>query len=209
MSQTSKTVLVVVITAAIVGGLIYWWQTNAITGVRSTATPDEKGQQNIGVQPYKNDRLKLTFSYPKDMGPITEDELPPDGHVTLRLSGDIFLAADSGERDGDRGSYWGDYASFLNNQSTITNFCNEPFTFPDRIKNCNVLQNQNGISYAKTQEEICTEGGCSGIATSYYIYNPNSEFRGIVISSDRLRDNSIPQLDEKLDEIVKSINFVK
>lgn len=210
MSQTSKIVFAVVITAVIVGGLVYWWQNAATTKEPSVDISTKQRQQEESSIQYQNDRLKLKFSYPRAWGAITEkDELPRIGQITLRLSGDIFLAADNSYHEGGRGSYWGDYGTFLKNQASITNLCNKPFASPERVKSCSILQNANGISYAKTQEEICTEGGCDGIATSYYLYNPNSEFKGIVISSDRLRHNNIPQLEMNLDELVKSISFVK
>lgn len=169
---------------------------------------DQTIRQN-DLTSYTNDRLKLAFSYPKDWGAITEkDELPLAGQVRLNISDEIFLVADNGERGGDRGGYWGDYASFIKSESDVTNFCGNPFTFPERIQSCNILKNNNGISYAKTQEEICTEGGCFGDATNYYFYNPNSEYTGIVMSSDRLKDNNILDLDKKLDEIAKGLRFL-
>lgn len=170
--------------------------------------PTEQTDENLTS--YSNDQLKISFSYPKEWGLIEEKtELPLIGQITLVFSDDIFLSASNGYRNADRGGYWGDYAYFLNDQSTITDFCKEPFTYPERIKSCAILTNNNGIIYAKTQEEICTEGGCSGLAVNYYLYNPNSEFRGLVISSDRLKDNNILELEEKLDELVNNLNFVK
>lgn len=210
MSQTSKIILAVVITALVVGGLVYWGQNPSNTSEPSTNIPTEEEQKDTSLQEYKNDGLKLAFTYPKDWGVITEgDRFPYVGQIILRLFDTTFLAANNDFGGGDRGGYWGDYAWFIGNQSSIINFCNDPFQFPDRIESCSILQNENGISYAKTQEEICSEAGCSGIATNYYLYNPNSEFRGIVISSAFLRDNNISRLDTQLDELVQSISFLQ
>jgi len=216
MNKTTSILVTILLTTIVVGGVVYFLQENEIdtlreevTALQDSASTEESStlETNNDLKLFSSEKLGLSFQYSAKWEEITEDT--DHDHLILKSGDDTFLTADNYPYDGpDRGFGWTDLAVYIENQEFINNFCDNPI-FPDNVQECEILQNSNGITYAKTLEELHTEGGLLGVAHNYYIFNPNSEeFSGIVISSIWLDDNGLYNLEELLDELIDSINFI-
>lgn len=167
------------------------------------------------VSTYTSNMLELSFSYPSDW--TVSERSSSHGHALLEVDGSIFFSADSYPYDGgDRGAGWTDLPHSIASQETINGFCDSPLTFNgdileiEKVEECDVLENSSGIRYAKTYQEIDSEGGSMGMAYTYYFYNPNSDdFSGIVLSSVMLNDKTDAEAEEFLDAIADSINWIE
>jgi len=148
---------------------------------------------------YTSDRLAISFSYPLEWKALTETFEELTGQVTIRNNGDIFLAANNPDykAKGDRGAYWGDNALKITSQSYITNYC-------ENKSACELKTNDNGIKYVKVSEK---PGLFTGTATNYYIFYPQSNYPGIMLSTHGL-STKILNSEEILDGIVDSLKFV-
>lgn len=155
------------------------------------------------LESYENKTLNIAFFYPQDWGNISQEKNGTD-HITLSAfqAPTVFLAADNGGKSVPRGAYWGDSAGLIDSQSYIDNLCGTK----NKAQKCEIKINSAGVKYAKVVEEVMDIGG-STIETNYYIYNSNSEFRGIIISTDRLKAKNTEALEEKLQNLVDSFHF--
>lgn len=222
MNKTTSTLITILLTAIIVGGGVYFFQKNEIDTLREeiTTIQEQEGIEEIlqddepansatstDLKTYTSEELGLSFQYPSKWDEITEGT--DHGHFILKAGDDTFFTADNYPYEGpDRGFGWTDLSAYIEDQDFINNFCDSPI-FPNNVQECEILENSNGIKYVKTLEELHTEGGLLGIAHNYYFFNPNSEdFSGIVISSIWLDDNGLFNLEEALDKLVESINFI-
>lgn len=220
-------ILTALLTAAIIGGGVYYWQ-NQKTSEKITSqidvadeqdekitspTPETKSadkEDDVPLKPqasnlksYENKTLNISFSYPQDWGDVSQEKDGTD-HISLSVfkSSIIFLAADNGGESVGRGAYWGDNAELIDSQSYINNLCDTK----SEAQSCEIKTNSSGVKYAKVVEEVLKFGDPT-IETNYYIYNPNSEFRGILLSTERLRSENINDLESKLQSLVDSFYF--
>ncbi|MDP2631339.1 MAG: hypothetical protein Q8P30_01050 [Candidatus Uhrbacteria bacterium] len=217
--------LTVIITALIIGGGVYLFQKNEIdtlreevTALKASETTEDKELPTVIDEPsevvasgsliYQGEELGLSFEYPAKWEEITEDT--DHGHFILKAGDDTFLSADNYPYEGpDRGFGWTDLAVLIEGSESIDNFCENPIFPQNNIRDCEVLTNTNGVTYVKTLEEMQAEGGLLGIAHNYYLFNPNADFSGIVISSIWLDENNLFNLENTLDRLVKSIKFTQ
>lgn len=161
-----------------------------------------KSKEKDGLKKFTNNVLSLEFNYPEEFGVINIMEDGND-HYGLRLfNEDIFLAADNGNESVKRGAYWGDTAEFIDNQEYINNFCNEK-------KDCVVNNNSNGITFAKWNKEVKQLDGEVIESIYYYIYNSYSDYRGIIVSDERIKKHNFTDLEVKMDEMIDSFYFLK
>lgn len=201
-------VLVVLLTAVIVGSGAYYWQTkqavNPFVSEVKSKEVELTSTKTSNLESYENRTLNVAFSYPQDWGSISQENDGTD-HVALSVfeAVTIFLAADNGDDSVGRGAYWGDDAELIDSQKYVDDLCRTK----SEAESCAIKINSFGVEYAKVVEEVFKFGD-STIETNYYIYNPNSEFRGIIFSTERLRGRNIQNLEEKLESLVDSFYFI-
>ena len=148
---------------------------------------------------YSSDTLKLAFSYPTTWENL--DMIDEPDHKALTIDGNIFLGADNGEESVGRGAYWGDDAELIVGADYISNYCDEV-----ESDECAIYTNDNGVTYVKWTGEY---GGFEiTVQTNYYIYNSNSEYRGVILSAERLNDAGVENAEEDLEELVESLYFL-
>ena len=196
-----KRTIVLIIAVIIIGGSFLWWQQKRSLSITQT---QNNSNQLAEWQLYKNNDLKISFSYPKNWGEINK-KIESD-HVILALAvfnNAVFLGADNGKKAlVGRGGYWGDEAEFIINQNYINDFCNDK-------NNCEIKTNQYGITFAR-EKRLFSDLGYPTPHESifYYLFNPKTELKGIIISNERLINNNIESLESKMDSIIDSIEFV-
>lgn len=226
-TSTWTIVLTILLTAVIVGGGVYYWQNQEIvngftpkdetsdeqkekitTPPLETETADKEDDltsapETSNLKSYESDTLNIAFSYPQDWGNISQEKDGTD-HIALSVfeKSIIFLAADNGSESVGRGAYWGDSAGLIDSQGYINNLCDTK----NEAQNCEIKTNPTGVKYAKVVEEVFKFGDPT-IETNYYIYNPNSKFRGIILSTERLKSKNISNLESKLQNLVDSFYF--
>ncbi len=225
-SKAWPILLTVLITAITVGAVVYLFQKNEIDTLREEIVSLQESENvtdedipvvieepttttsDSGFLTYTSEDLALSFQYPAKWENITEDS--DHGHFILKAGDDTFLSADNYPYEGpDRGFGWTDLAVLIEGSESIDNFCEDPIFPQNNVRDCEVLTNANGVTYVKTLEEMQAEGGLLGIAHNYYLFNPDADFTGIVISSIWLDENNLFNLENTLDRLVKSINFTQ
>ena len=63
----------------------------------------------------------------------------------------------------------------------------------------------------KYEDELCSEGGCFGKGLFYLIYNPNSEYRGVLLYTYNIQKDKVkPNSEEEIifDSLVNSLKFI-
>ena len=160
--------------------------------------------EELNLISYENKTLSISFHYPENWGEITQEEDGTD-HIALSIFKKpiVLLAADNGGESIARGAYWGDMAESIVSQDYIDNLCN----VKNEAESCQIKSNQYGIKYAKVVEEVIKFGEPT-IETNYYIFNSKSEFRGLIISTERLVTVDIDNLEDKLQSLVDSFKFI-
>lgn len=191
-----KKTIVLIITIIIIGGSFLWWQQK-----RSLSITQNNSNQSAEWQLYKDNDLKISLSYPKDWGEINK-KIESDHVILAVFNNDVFLGADNGKKSLGRGGYWGDAAEFIINQDYVNNFCNDK-------NNCEIKTNQYGITFAREKRLFSDLGDPTPRESIfYYLFNPKTEFKGTIISNERLIDNNIESLESKMDSIIDSIEFI-
>lgn len=151
-------------------------------------------------QLYKNNKLKISFLFPEELGIIEEKD--ESDHIILTASSSLFLGADNGGESVGRGGYWGDEAKFINNEEYIKYYCKNK-------NNCTVDINKNDILYAKEIIDNFSEWGSEPHKTIFYLlHNSKSEYRGIIISNQRFAEKNISNIEDIFEKIIDSIKFV-
>lgn len=150
---------------------------------------------------FSDTEIWVSFSYPSSRWPITKDvETNSWNKYLIILSKDwnTFLAFHNGWTPLARWGFWWDQASAINNTWYISDFCQNK-------SNCTINTNTNWIQYAKYNEEY-GEMWSDTINTRlmYYIFNPNSRYRGIIMSNERISNEPISNLDS----IINSLSFL-
>lgn len=189
-----KSIIIIVVLIACGSIVLYLWQ------VKFQVVPQTDLDKNSGLQQFKNDDLKLSFDYPKEWGEISIKNEPD--HISLAIDLDVFLGADNGGDSMGRGGYWGDEAVLITDQNYVNNFCNGKV-------DCQIMTNKSGIIFAREKklfDSLSDQNQRDSIF--YYIFNPKSKFRGIILSDEGLINMNIESIESKIDSLVDSIEFI-
>lgn len=165
-------------------------------------TGEDQGMQTLPAdfKRYDDEELGFGFALPEGWGEISKRE--EMNHRSLSLEGgSVFLGADNGGENVGRGGYWGDSAELITDQDYITKLCE---TKTD-AKSCEIRTNDAGLTYAKVTEDI-VQFGPSVEGINYYIFNPNNDYRGIILSTERLDEDGYDRAD--LQYIVDNFYFL-
>ena len=163
---------------------------------------------------YTNDTLKIAFDYPQYWGPIVqhgEDSDYAGSMKVLVFSGiteQIVLAASDPDNMGyGRGGYFGDVGYQIVDEKYIKNYC-----FSDWAEGeCKSFKNKHGVLMVRDTFITATEGGDESDAPTdqYYFYNPNTKYRGFVISPVRIATDKIDDFDKQFENLIQSIEIIK
>ena len=150
---------------------------------------------------FSDTEVWVSFSYPSSRWTITKDSETNSWNkylIILLKNWNTFFAFHNGWIPLARWSFWWDQASAINSTWYISNFCQNK-------TNCTIHINTNWIQYAKYNEEY-GEMWSSQTYTwiGYMIFNPNSSYRGIIMSNERIPNESISNLDA----IINSLSFL-
>ncbi len=193
------------------------------TTITTTTMPDDIPTISMGnFKTFQSDRLKISFKYPMEWGDSFEIEgdfsdlngFHPSrirvGIGNLKDNPVIILEADNGGDRMGRGGFTGDIVIDVDSQDYIKNFCQNRKN--KNINKCEYKVNSNNINFVKYEDELCSEGGCFGKGLFYLMYNPNSEYRGILLYTYNIqRDKNIVNYKEEMlfDSLVDSLKFNK
>lgn len=179
---------------------------------------EERAEYLTKYSEYVDETIGISFFYPKSWGNIiiNDEPVPGEEGTANRLlmlgtgvadekpNSYIFLHAATGKST-DRGGYWGDDAMHITDLDYINSYCNEK-------ENCTTSTNKNGVTVAKyTNPEILHTPESDPVAyIQYFIYNPNTNFHGIIISGVNLEYNmtNIPDIGEGLEEVAHTLKFL-
>ena len=182
------------------------WDKTKLSATAQKVLSTLKFIQTKDLQTYNNDELKISFNYPNEWGQLVQKDEPD--HIALQVNNRIFLGTDNGEDSLGRGGYWGDPANLIVNQEYINNFCNDK-------SDCEIKTNQQGITFARNiEKEYSTFGSDPVEAVFYYLFNPKSEYRGVIISGVNLDNDNILvgeniQFDESdMELLIDGLNFI-
>ncbi len=175
-----------------------------------------KSSYNVEIKTYRDSDLGISFDYPASWGEITIDNEPgncPSGYSaddcnfrTLLVkdvnSAGIFLTAETkGHSDNPigRGAFWGDPAGniSLTYQAECTN-----------SQGCTLVTNSNDVTFALYEADPPPEE-MGYQPERYYVYNPNNQYYGIVLSSHRLNSQSSDNSKLFREIVVESFEFIQ
>lgn len=155
---------------------------------------------NTNISTFSDAEIWVSFDYPISWWTITKDSETNNTKylVMLLKNWNTFFAFHNWDTPLARWSFWWDEAKNINNSTYISNFCQNK-------TNCTINTNTNWIQYAKYYEEYW-EMWSTQINTRlmYYIFNPNSSYRGIVMSNEKIPNESISDLNN----IINSLSFL-
>lgn len=157
---------------------------------------------NPNVSTFSDTEIWVSFSYPSNWWEITKSSEENDGKKYLiGLSKDkenIFAVFHNGGTPVARWGFWWDMAMNISGSAYVSSFCT------GKTK-CTVHTNSNDIPYVKYYYEAGVMGSEQTKSTiAYYLFNPNSDFRGIIVSNDRIPNEP----ESSLDTIVESFKFI-
>jgi len=173
-------------------------------------------ENNMNLRTYQDSELGFAFEYPADWGKVSvgnESGNCPSGYVTddcnfrtllLRdvYSAGLFLSAETkGHRDYPigRGAFWGDHAGAIS--SDYLSRC-------ETSEKCQVFINDNGVYFALYEANPPPEE-MGYQPERYYIYNPNSQYYGVILSSHRLNSPLIDNSKLFRETIIDSFRFIE
>ena len=170
---------------------------------------------------FQSDRLKISFEYPTEWQNLLESEgdfskanaiHPSRIRISIGNLKDnpVILEADNGGDRMGRGRFTGDIVIDVDSQDYIKNFCQNQEN--KNINKCEFKVNSNNINFVKYEDELCREGGCFGKGLFYLIYNPNSEYQGILLYTYNIqKDKTAPNSEEEIifDSLIDSLKFGK
>ena len=150
---------------------------------------------------FSDTEVWVSFSYPNNWGTLTKDSETNNWSkylIILLKNWNTFFAFHNWGIPLARWSFWWDQASAINSSWYISNFCQNK-------TNCTIQTNTNWIQYAKYNEEY-SEMWSSQTNTRlmYYIFNPNSSYHGLIMSNERIPNESVSDLDA----IINSLSFL-
>ena len=157
------------------------------------APQKNENSYSVETKTFRDDSLGITFEYPAVWGEITVNDESgncPSGYVaddcnfrTLLLNDSstaaIFLSAETkGHKDNPigRGGFWGDLAG--NISSNYLSECG-------KIQGCRVVTNGNNVTFALYKADPPPKE-MGFMPERYYVYNPNGQYYGIVLSSSEV-----------------------
>lgn len=158
---------------------------------------------------YSNDTLQIAFDYPKYWGSIVDHE--KGGQIVLVFEGvtkEIVLVASDPDADvGNRGGYFGDVGYGISSEASIKKYCSSPAVEGE----CTSFQNKQGVSMVKDTFITATEGGEESDTPTdqYYFFNPNTKYRGFVLSPARIATDKIDDFDKQFENLIQSIEIIK
>ncbi|RMD51297.1 hypothetical protein D6827_02515 [Candidatus Parcubacteria bacterium] len=172
-------------------------------------------------QIFNDEILGIQFTYPDDWTITTElvdynnakntDEIYQKIY-TLKINDNDFLVSQTAGEMTDRGAFWGDWASRIKSADYISNFCDtyqtENFAYGENAR-CEVLKNNNNIEIARLHGSAQWFGDVISNNDSYFIYNPDNDFYGIIIDTQNFADNGVvPQsISKQINDLVMSLKF--
>lgn len=173
---------------------------------------------STNVTTFQNEELALIFDYPTSWGNITihDDAAAPSGTNMKWLAGSVgsgdhtFLAADDPSNASEgRGGTWFDTVDQINTYEDVTGFCTGK-------QECEIIQTkENDITVARYNTQMSGFFGEAYPKTyTYYLYNPNSAFSGILISAsgiintDQLSGTEKVRVEQEVADLVDSIDFL-
>lgn len=150
---------------------------------------------------FSDTEVWISFSYPSSWWTITKNSETNSWNkylVMLLKNWNTFFTFHNWWTPVARWGFWGDWAQNINNTWFVYTFCQ---TQP----NCTIKTNINWVEYAKY---IYQYGQMWSSQTytwiGYMIFNPNSSYRGIIMSNERIPNESISDLDA----IINSLSFI-
>ena len=180
-------------------------------------TPQKnESSYSVETKTYRDAELGIAFEYPAVWGEVTIDDEAgiclPDyvaddcNFRTLLLEnvylGAIFLSAETkGHSDNPvgRGGFWGDLAGDISSNNLSE--C-------DQELGCSTVTNSNSVTFALHEADPPPEE-MGYQPERYYVYNPDNQYYGLVLSSHRL-DSSSPENGRLFKEIVvESFEFIE
>ncbi len=152
---------------------------------------------------FSDETLKLSFLYPSFLGKIKIEK--KENSYFLMFGKDLFFVAINPNYEAPpRGSFFGDVGFDIDNKKYIEDYC-------ENKENCTSFLNDNKILIVKhnfMDFDFTTEEG-EKLFSHYYLYNPNTEYAGIVISPIRIENKyKDVDIDKLFNSIINSINFL-
>lgn len=145
--------------------------------------------------PIDDFEVGISFLYPASWGSISFDDEPAvcekEAGVVCNFrtysfesvaSGSIFLAAETRghhENPVGRGAFWGDMAGRIGP---------DYLTVCQSAPNCEIITNENGLALAHYEADPPPEEQ-GYLPERYYIYNPDSQYYGLILSPHRLTNS--------------------
>ena len=204
------TLIVVIVVALAVILAVWFWpkaEENKLSIAEKLAVLTDADKQVMAH--YTNGTLKIAFGYPKFWGPIVEHQ--KGGQIVLVFEGVtkeiVLVASDPDAAVGDRGGYFGDVGYGISSEASIKNYCGKEWVEGE----CKSFENKRDVLMVKNTFTTATEGGYeSDMPTDqYYFYNPNTKYRGFVISPVRIATDKINDFDKQFENLIQSIEIIK
>jgi len=165
---------------------------------------------------YRNEEYGFEFKYPAEWGNLLESKgdfsdtsATHPSRIRISISNlkdnPVILEVDNGGDRMGRGKFTGDIVIDVDSQDYIKNFCQK-----NKNTNCEHKTNLNGINFVRYEDELCSAGGCFGKGLFYLMYNPNSEYRGILLYTYNIqKDKSALSSEEEIifDSLVDSLKL--
>ncbi len=158
---------------------------------------------------YVDTELWILFLYQEELWTIKKEyEYWENWLATVQLSinNQIILWVSNWNIRPWRWAYWGDESYNINSEEYINNLCKNTKLDKEKNEKCELLKNKKWITYVKKTLNRCLydEGCNNNLIEFYYFYNPDSTFRGLVLSNERL-NTSI----DNFSTIIESLEFIK
>jgi hypothetical protein len=158
-------------------------------------------KDKVSLTIFSDAELWISFKYPNNWWTITKDFDINNWNkylIMLLKWGNTFFVFHNWGTPSARWWFWWDSAININNISYINNFCKNK-------TNCTIKTNSNWVQYVKYNEEYFEMWNDTvKIRLMYYIFNPNSIYRWIIMSNERISGES----EFTLDNIVDSLLFL-
>ena len=150
---------------------------------------------------FSDTEVWVSFAYPSSWGTITKDSETNSWNkylIVLLKNWNTFFAFHNWWTPVARWGFWGDWAQNINSTWFVHTFCQAQ-------PNCTIQMNTNWVEYAKyiyQYGEMWSSQTYTWIG--YMIFNPNSSYRGIIMSNERIPNESVSDLDA----IINSLSFL-
>lgn len=169
----------------------------------------------LDLTTYTDEVVGIQFSYPSEWGVVTVNDekgscdssyTDDDCNFRTYLFSDlgeasVFMVAETSGHHLNpvgRDAFWGDQAGSVG--KTYATDC-------EKDQSCSLVENSNGLVLSKYDSDPMTAGGIGYIPERYYLYNPNSEYYGIILSDSRIKSEEItPEFFKQT--VIDSLTFV-